>query len=300
MKYLLPNYERGDRYLKQIAKRAHRITYPIRIKSNIIETENMLTFGYLGNVARRARQCQRNSSLSPYCNVLIADHGFGPKHLRNNLYRLAIHDKNIRGIELNNNQLLTNKIQDEIYSHLKYLQEDTNLRLTGQWLGETAKTIALLVEPAPVLVELQLEKRFDKSEYQKQVAQRAAQHNCCLFLSRKRVEIGLTEEGERKKTINNGAPEEINKDQVAFAACPTSMIALDLILKGIPVDLSPIHPLVDQLGLFIPSLTAQEALETVYETICRTTFCMRRVRKVEEIINQFEPLRAITQNSVKL
>ena len=180
------------------------------------------------------------------------------------------------------------------------LPEDTNLRLTGQWLGETAKTIALLVEPAPVLVELQLEKRFDKSEYQKQVAQRAAQHNCCLFLSRKRVEIGLTEEGERKKTINNGAPEEINKDQVAFAACPTSMIALDLILKGIPVDLSPIHPLVDQLGLFVPSLTAQEALETVYETICRTTFCMRRVRKVEEIINQFEPLRAITQNSVKL
>lgn len=49
------------------------------------------------------------------------------------------------------------------------------------------------------------------------------------------------------------------------------MLAVQLMLQGIPVDLSPLHPLADQLGLQIPSMKRDEALERLHDVICRTT-----------------------------
>ena len=300
MKYLLPNYNRGDRYLRKIAQRAHRITHPLRVSKNPNTSDNMLTYGYLGNVARHARRCQKDPTLSPYRNIFIADHGFGPKHLRNNIYRLTIHDKTLRGVELSNNEMLTSRYRNSIYAYLKEIQQEKPLKMIGQWMGQPADSMAILVEAAPVLVDLQLVESFKPSQYTHRVLKKAKKIGCSVFSSHKRLEIGLTTEGERKKTIHNSDQIEVNPEAISFVACPTSMMALSLILKGIPVELSAIHPLVNQLGLYTPALSAGEAIEKVYETICRTTFCMRKIRSIEGWIETFDPDKQINSSVVKL
>ena len=59
LKYLLPNYERGDRYLRKTCQRAHRFTHPFRLCNDPAEPGMKLTYGYLGNIARHARRCQQ-------------------------------------------------------------------------------------------------------------------------------------------------------------------------------------------------------------------------------------------------
>ena len=56
LKYLLPNYERGDRYLRKICQRAHRFTHPFRLCNDPAEPGMKLAYGYLGNIARHARR----------------------------------------------------------------------------------------------------------------------------------------------------------------------------------------------------------------------------------------------------
>ena len=105
LKYLLPNYERGDRYLRKICQRAHRFTHPFRLCNDPAEPGMKLTYGYLGNIARHARRCQQHTGLKPYRNIIIADHGFGPEDLRNNIYRLMVHDNHVRGIQFSTENL---------------------------------------------------------------------------------------------------------------------------------------------------------------------------------------------------
>lgn len=71
------------------------------------------------------------------------------------------------------------------------------------------------------------------------------------------------------------------------------MYALNLILQGIPVELSKTHPLSDQLGCTIPSLNQPDALELAHETIICTTFSMSKICKLEALINQFKPIYSI-------
>ena len=289
MHYLLPNYARGDRYLRTICKRAHRLTHPFRLRVKPAGTSPMLTYGYLGNIARQARCCQNNPSLRSYNNVLIADHGFGPESLRNNIYRLAVHDQILRGVEFSRGDLLSSHDKNAIHTHLKTIQNQSALQLMGQFSGKGASSIALFIKPAPVIVALQLKQCFAQKCHANQFERRAMDAGLEVFSSFKRLEIRITPEGERGKTINNNQRISINTNKVDFAACPTSIFALNLILHGIPVELSKIHPLSDQLGLTIPALAQADALELAYEAITRTTFSMSKIRKIEYLVDQFKP-----------
>ena len=71
-------------------------------------------------------------------------------------------------------------------------------------------------------------------------------------------------------------------------------------LQGIPVELSPLHPLVDQLGLQIPSMKRAEALERLYDVICRTTVCVPRLRRLEQRTRQFNPADVLKPGAVAL
>ena len=300
MHYLLPNYARGDRYLRTICKRAHQLTHPFRLRVKPAGTSPMLTYGYLGNIARQARCCQNNPSLRSYNNVLIADHGFGPESLRNNIYRLAVHDQILRGVEFSRGDLLSSHDKNAIHAHLKTIQNQSVLQLMGLFSGKGNSGIALFIKPAPVIVALQLKQCFTPKWHAKQFERRAMDAGLEVFSSFKRLEIRLTPEGERQKTINNNQRISINTNKVEFAACPTSMFALNLILHGIPVELSKIHPLSDQLGYMIPRLNQSDALELVHEAIIRTTFSMSKIRKIESLIDQFKPEHSIKEHAVKL
>ena len=79
-----------------------------------------------------------------------------------------------------------------------------------------------------------------------------------------------------------------------------AMLAVQLMLQGIPVELSPLHPLVDQLGLQIPSMKRAEALERRYDVICRTTVCVPRLRVLEQRTEQFNPADVLKTGAVAL
>ena len=301
LKYLLPNYERGDRYLRKICQRAHRFTHPFRLCNDPAEPGMKLTYGYLGNIARQARRCQQHTDLKPFRNIIIADHGFGPEHLRNNIYRLMVHDNHVRGIQFSVDNLLSTHQQNSIYKHLKSLQDEKSLRLMGNYsYPEKTKDIGLLIEHAPVLSALQLKKSFNPDNYKKQFQQKLHKKNLQLFRSFKRLEIDLTNDGERKKTINHGQQITLETDQIRLAACPTSMIAISLILKGIAVELSPIHPLVDQLGSKLSALSKKDALEVAYTAITKTTLGITKIREIETALTQFDPEIDIQNDAVNL
>ena len=76
------------------------------------------------------------------------------------------------------------------------------------------------------------------------------------------------------------------------------MIAISLILKGIPVELSPIHPLVDQLGTKISALNKKDALEVAYDAITKTTLSIKKIRGLEPALSQFNPERDIQNSAV--
>ena len=299
LKYLLPNYERGDRYLRKICQRAHRFTHPFRLCNDPAEPGMKLTYGYLGNIARHARRCQQHTGLKPYRNIIIVDHGFGPEDLKNNIYRLMVHDNHVRGIQFSTENLLSARQQNAILQHLKSLQEDKSLRLMGNFSRpEKTKGIGLLVEHAPVLSALQTTKSFNPDEYKKKFQQRLHEKSLQLVRSFKRLEIDLTHDGERKKTINHGQQVTLKADQIQLAACPTSMMAISLILKGIAVELSPIHPLVDQLGTKISALNKKDALEVAYDAITKTTLGIQKIRELETALSQFNPERDIQNSAV--
>ena len=299
LKYLLPNYERGDRYLRKICQRAHRFTHRLRLCNDPTEPGNKLTYGYLGNIARHARRCQQDTSLRPYKNIIIVDHGFGPEHLRNNIYRLSIHDQHVRGIQLSAENLLSNYQRNAIYQHLKSLQSNSSLQLMGYFSdAEKKEGVALLIEPAPVLTSLQIKKRFDPDEYEKIFRHKSDIMGLQFFRSFKRLEIDLTEKGERRKKINHGHQVTIEAENIRLAACPTSMMAISLILKGIPVELSPIHPLTDQFGSKVSALSKSDALEATYDAITKTTIGINRIREVEAAISQFNPEEHIRSGSI--
>tara|TARA_Y100000766_G_C18737718_1_gene521946 strand:- start:35 stop:823 length:789 start_codon:yes stop_codon:yes gene_type:complete len=259
-----------------------------------------LTYGYLGNIARQARLCQKNIGNKPYRNIIIVDHGFGPEELRNGIYRLVVHDQHARGIQFSTGGLLSHRHQNAIHQHLKLLQSNGHLRLMGLFSGEEKKEIALFVEPAPVLVSLQLKKNFNPDSYAETFKQRADDTGLQLFRSFKRLEIDLTPDGERQKTINSADHVSIESSQIKLAACPTSMLALSLILKGIPVELSPIHPLIDQIGPTVPALKQHDALELVFNTITQTTFSIKNIRRIENALSKFNPMQDIQKNIITI
>ena len=298
--YLLPNYERGDRYLRRICRRAHPFTHSSRLCDDPTEPGNKLTYGYLGNIASHARLCQKNIENKPYRNIIIADHGFGPEELRNDIYRLVVHDPHARGVQFSTGSLLSNRHRNRIHKHLQRLQSKGQLRLMGHFSGEEKKEVALFIEPAPVLVSLQLKKNFNPDSYAETFQQRADDMGLQLFRSFKRLEIGLTPDGERQKTINSADHISIESSQIKFAACPTSMLALSLILKGIPVKLSPIHPLIDQLGPTVPALKQREAFELVYSAITQTTFSIKNIRRIENALCKFNPTQDIQKNMITI
>ena len=300
MRYLLPNYARGDRYLRSLCRRTHRFSSRFRLSSDPCADTSMLTYGYLGVIARHTRRCQRDPSLQPLTHVLIADHGFGPPELKHTLYRLAATGRRLRGLHFGNHDLLAPHFRDAIHAHLSSLQNATSLELMGRMQTGGADRIALLIEPAPVLTALQLDPTFDPMQHARIIERQAAEAGLGLFRSYKRVEISLSAEGERLKTLREGERRALDPRAIGFASCPTSMLAVQLMLQGIPVELSPLHPLVDQLGLQIPSMKRAEALERLYDVICRTTVCVPRLRRLEQRTRQFNPADVLKPDAVAL
>ena len=260
----------------------------------------MLTYGYLGVIARHTRRCQRDPSLQPLTHVLIADHGFGPPELKHTLYRLAVTGRRLRSVHFGDHDLLAPRFRDAIHAHLTSLQNATSVELMGRMQTEGADQIALLVEPAPVLTALQLDPKFDPTQHARNIEQQAAEAGLGLFRSYKRLEISLSAEGERLKTLREGERRALDPRAIGFASCPTSMLAVQLMLLGIPVELSPLHPLADQLGLQIPSMGRGEALERLYDVICRTTLCVPRMRHLEQRTRQFDPADVLKPAAVAL
>ena len=285
-KYLYPNYERGDRYLHQLCKRAHRLTHHWRTTRELYSPGIKLTFGYLGNIARYVK---RGKELGLLNNILIADHAFAPEQLKNQVYRLGVHNERIRGLTINHKRALSASARNQIYSHLLSLQAHSEFRLMGNYqkFKSNQHSTALVIQPAPVLIGLQTRKFIDWPAESSVFRSKANSEGHQIFESYKRLEIGIDQNGERSKTINDGQTFKIPTKQIISAYCPTSMMALNLILQGIPVTLSAIHPFADQLGLKIATNSKTEAINLVYELAIKTTIECKYMKRLEGEMDKF-------------
>jgi hypothetical protein len=286
--YLYPNYARGDRYLHQICKRAHRFTHRWRITRDPYTPGLKITYGYLGNIARH---CKCESPSQSIDHILIADHSFVPSQLKHHTYRLGIHQDRIRTLNLGNAQLLDSTSRNTVHRYLKELQEQQTLSLFGVLSSDPASSQhAIAIKASPVLVALaNREAENHLNSAMARFSEHSSSEGLSIAHSHKRTDISLCPDGERSKTINQGERFTINAKQISRAFCPTSMLALHLILHGIPVELSQIHPLADILGIAINKQTRSEALDLVYNAIVQTTFHVKHLRELEPALAGFNP-----------
>ena len=286
VQYLLPNHPKSDPRVRTICKRAHPITSLLYLTSDLYSNHKKITFGYLGTFARTILLGPSSAQKAALERLVILDHAYAPKSHKFGLFRASRFSQELQTLELPDQDLLDNKHKNDLYSYLKGQQGEDQIRLTGKAIKDfSIKNSAniLLINPAPVLLAL---RSINREDFNQELINRVkGMHGSKnIYNSYKSIEIDLTEKGERDKQKRQCEEKLFQYDAIEKVYCPTSMLALNFILKGIPVELSNIHPLQKILGENIHTHSEQEALDIVYNSLLKTTFSIRRLRKFERFI----------------
>lgn len=286
VQYLLPNHPKSDPRLRTICKRAHPITSFLHLTSDLYSNHEKITYGYLGTFARTIKAGPSSIQKIALQRLAILDHAYAPKSHKFGLFRASRFSTQLHTLELADQDLLENKHKNDLYSYLKEQQEEAQITLTGRTIKDfSAKSISniLLINPAPVLLALRsINRESFNQELINRIQDRHGSKN--IYNSYKPIEIDLTKTGERDKQKRQCEEKLFQYDAIEKVYCPTSMLALHFILKGIPVELSNLHPLQKILGENIHTHSKQEALDIVYNSLLKTTFSIRRIRKFERFI----------------
>ncbi|WP_063416711.1 hypothetical protein [Prochlorococcus marinus] len=217
---------------------------------------------------------------------MILDHAYAPKSHKFGLFRASRFSKELQTLKFPGQDLLENKHKNTLYSYLKEQQREDQIMLTGKTIkgfGIKNSSNILLINPAPVLLAL---RSINQENFNQELIERIKDRHDSknIYNSYKPLEINLTQTGERDKQKRQCEEKLFQYDAIEKVYCPTSMLALNFILKGIPVELSNLHPLQKILGENIHNHSKQEALDIVYNSLLKTTFSIRRLRKFERFI----------------
>jgi len=286
VKYFLPSHPKSDPRVRTLCRRSHPFTSFRYLTSDLYSDHKKITFGYLGTFARTIILGPSSAQKAALERLVILDHAYAPKSHKFGLFRASRFSKELHTLELPDQDLLEYKHKNALYSYLKEQQREDHIMLTGKPIKDfSIKTSSniLLINPAPVLLALRSINREDFSqELINHIKDRHDSKN--IYNSYKPLEINLTQTGERAKQKRQCEKMFFQYDSIEKVYCPTSMLALRFILKGIPVELSSLHPLQKFLGDNVHTHSSQEGLDIVYDSLLKTTFSIRRLRKFERFI----------------
>jgi len=81
------------------------------------------------------------------------------------------------------------------------------------------------------------------------------------------------------------SPSSISYQHINACYCPTSMLAVKLILHSVPTFLSPYHPLYPSIGEYIPAMSSIEAKELLIKAYTQSTFSIDRFQSLVHFIS---------------
>ena len=286
IQYFLPSHPKSDPRVRTLCRRSHPFTSFRYLTSDLYSNHKKITFGYLGTFARTILLGPSSAQKAALERLVILDHAYAPKSHKFGLFRASRFSKELQTLKFPGQDLLENKHKNDLYSYLKEQQGEDQIILTGKTIKDFSiknSSNILLINPAPVLLAL---RSINRENFNQELIERIKDRHDSknIYNSYKPLEINLTQTGERDKQKRPCKKKTFQYNSIDKVYCPTSMLALRFILKGIPVELSSLHPLQQILGENVHAHSSQEALDIVYNSLLKTTLSIRRLRKFEKFI----------------
>ena len=251
-----------------------------------------ITYGYLGIFSHFHFNKARRPHATVFDRGFIIDHSYTPKELKGEVFRLSSMREGLE-TQVFNKSIISSEEKDLIYEHIKKKSDDTltNL-LVPKETATRIKDSKMSHQNINVLIK--------NSSFQERVKQSAQplinswKKNSLtipnfgmLCVAFKPWEIKVDMTGKHRVIRHVGERIDLDLDRVEAVYCPTSMMALDFILKQCPTRISNGHPLYRILGNYIPRLSKIEAIDLVMNCIMKISFS---TTKLEELNNYIEEM----------
>ena len=249
-----------------------------------------LTYGYLGVFCRLYFNKTEESHLKIPVNSFIIDHSYTPKELKGSIFRLSKMNKSLE-TQIFNESMITSNEKDLIYKHVKEIStEKTISLLVNKTIANRVKDYNLYQEKIDILI-----KNSSVQERIKQSAQPLiniwkkgntnspkSTINCVAY---KPWEMKVDTTGKHRVVNHYGERTNIDISRIGIVYCPTSMMALDFILKQCPIRISHGHPMYRILGNYIPKLSKSDAIDLLVNCIARTSFSINKMPEFNDYMN---------------
>ena len=241
-----------------------------------------ITYGYLGVFCRLHFNKLETPSANIVNNSYIIDHSYTSKELKGKIFRLSVMNKDLE-TQIFNESMISDKEKDLIYEHLKEKSAEKNIDLL------VAKAVAEQINDDE-LKKLKINILIKKSSLQERIKQSAqplinkwkkkdstnlnSEIRCAAF---KPWEMKVDIAGKHRVANHFGERTNVDIDRIKSVYCPTSMMALDFILKQCPTHISNGHPLYRILGNYIPRLSKIDSIDLAMNCIMKISFSTEKL-----------------------
>lgn len=288
--YILPGSTKfADSELRRIHHIANdKIGSTSLTKQVLIRTKTNITYGCLGvycNALFRGL-IRKNSSL--FHNNYIIDHSYSRPDFRGSIFRLSRMNTSLETIVFPYN-MISGQEKDGIYQNLLQVCKNTDMNLMvpihqALELKKRAngkKEVLLFIKNSSLHERI---KNNSQSLLNHWITANNKNNNYFKAVSFKPWEMAINRKGNYKERVHIGKQVKINSKQILQVYCPSSMIAIDFILKGCPVRLSSGHPLYKILGNYIPQLSFEDRIDIVMNCIVRTSFSINYIQRLHKFL----------------
>ena len=258
----------------------------IRLSHSKLNSEGInITYGYLGLYCK----AYFGNSIEKYPAIFnrsfAIDHSCTPKILKGKVFRIS---KMNAGLETQifHDAMISSEEKDIIYKHLKEVSETREI---GILVSKTQaqriyadkmrnKKIVLLIKHSSFQERIKKSAQPLISFARNRV--NADSNNKILCIAYKPWEIKVNRYGNHRTIDHIGEKISINSDQIDVTLCHSSMMAVDLMLKGCPLRLSSGHPLYRLMGNYVPKQSIKERVHAAMSCIEKISFSTKKINEV--------------------
>ena len=241
-----------------------------------------ITYGYLGIFCRLYFNKLEEPSANVANNSYIIDHSYTSKDLKGKIYRLSAMNKDLE-TQVFNESMVSDKEKDLIYEHLKEKSAEKNIDLlVAKEFAEQIKDDKLKKQKINILIKKSsLQERIKQSaqplinSWKKKNSTNPNSEMICAAFKPWEMKVDIA--GKHRVVNHFGERTNIDIDRIRSVYCPTSMMALDFILKQCPTHISNGHPLYRILGNYIPRLSKKDSIDLAMNCIMKISFSTEKL-----------------------
>ena len=255
----------------------------IRLSDGKLNREGInITYGYLGLYCN----AYFSNIIKQYPDIFnrsfAIDHSYTPKNLKGKIFRISKMNT-VLETQIFNESMISCEDKDIIHSYFKELSEGQNINVMVPTIqakqvhaNETEnKKIILLIKHSS------LQERIKRSAQPLiSIAKNKTKgddNNKLLCIAYKPWEVKVNRYGRHKIKDHVGKRINISTDRIDVALCHSSMMAIELILKGCPVKLSDGHPLYRLIGSYVPKQTIKERIHMAMSCVEKISFSTNKI-----------------------